>query len=80
MTYDESYIIQAIEAYSKDRGIATSTFCLRAVNDGKALQNLKAGGTITLRRARKIIEFIQKNPVDPQGRVLGRTGVRNRAK
>lgn len=45
------------------RGIAVSTFCLRALNDGQAYKKLKAGGTITIRRVHKIMNYDRDHPV-----------------
>jgi hypothetical protein len=41
-------IIARIEAHCRDAGISESTFGLRAVNDGKLVDRLRSGRTITL--------------------------------
>lgn len=42
-------LISRIKAYCKKHDMAESTFGLRAVNDGKLVSRLNAGGSITLR-------------------------------
>lgn len=63
MTYDEKNVIELIEDCARRRGLAVSTFCLRALNDGQAYRKLKAGGTITIRRVLKIIDYDRTHPV-----------------
>lgn len=47
-------IISRIEKHCRDAGISESTFGLRAVNDGKLVDRLRNGGTITLVTLAKI--------------------------
>ncbi len=63
MNYDEKNVIELIEDCAQLRGLAVSTFCLRALNDGQAYKKLKAGGTITIRRVLKIIDYDRTHPV-----------------
>ncbi len=63
MTYSEKDVIELIEDCARRRGIAVSTFCLRALNDGQAYKKLKAGGTITIRRVHKIMNYDRDHPV-----------------
>jgi hypothetical protein len=52
-------IIHRIETESAARGIAPSTFCLRAVNDGKFFKRLQEGGTINLRTLDKLNAYFE---------------------
>lgn len=56
-------IIELIEQQSAARGVAISTFCRLAVNDGKLHARLMSGKTITFATLDKINRFIAENPV-----------------
>jgi len=42
-------LLDRISAHCAGRGIAETTFGIRAVNDGKLVPRLRNGGTVTLR-------------------------------
>jgi hypothetical protein len=50
-------LIQLIERAAHTRGLAASTFCRLAVNDGKLIGRLRDGGTVTLDTVRRIEAF-----------------------
>src|SRR5215472_162006 len=56
MQVDE--ILQDIAAYCQRTGLAESTFGRRAVNDGKLVQRLRAGGRITIETLDRIRGFM----------------------
>lgn len=51
-------LIGRIERHCAAHGIAESTFGLRAVNDGKFVARLRAGGTITLPTLDRVEQFL----------------------
>ena len=55
------------ERKSARRPIKESTFGRLAVNDGKLLQRLRAGGEVMPRTERRIREFMEENPVTASG-------------
>ena len=58
----EQKLIEQIEAQAAKRGMAASTLCRVAVNDGKLYARLKSGNTITLATIHKLNSFF-KSPV-----------------
>ena len=48
------HLITRIERRAAQHGIAPSTFCARAVNDGKCFSRLKAGRTIRVDTLEKL--------------------------
>jgi len=52
-------ILHNIEQEAKRQGLAPSTLCLRAVNDGKFYKRVKAGGSINLRTLDKLNKFFE---------------------
>ena len=71
--YDQERLIQEIEAYCKEAGIAESTFGRQTVNDGKFVGRLRDGKgvtTATVAKVRKHLENEQKSssakPPKPQ--------------
>jgi hypothetical protein len=53
-------VISLIENEAGQRGIAPSTLCLRAVNDGKLFKRLVQGGSINLRTLEKLESYFQE--------------------
>lgn len=51
-----------IEAFLARHRMAPSTFGARAVNDGKLIERLRAGGTVSLKKADEIRKFIATHP------------------
>lgn len=51
-------LLKEIVAYCKRENIAESTFGFRSVNDGKLVQRLRAGGSVTMRTYRLIRECL----------------------
>lgn len=54
-------LIQQIDAFLARTGMAPSTFGAKAVNDGKLVARLKAGGSVSLATAESIQRFILMN-------------------
>jgi hypothetical protein len=52
-------LIAQIEAFIAERGIAPTTFGRLAVNDGKFVARIKAGGDLTSRTADRVRAFMQ---------------------
>lgn len=68
MTTHEQELLQQIERYTKAANMAESTFGRLAVNDGKLVDSLRRGSTVTLKTLRKIQLFIANHPpVAPVG-------------
>ena len=55
-------ILSEIRSHCRNTGISESTFGLRAVNDGKLVERLSAGRTITLDTADRIRAYMASNP------------------
>lgn len=51
-------LLSDIEKFLRKHGMAPSTFGLNAVNDGKTVDRLRSGKTITMRTAEKIRRFM----------------------
>lgn len=51
---ETSKLIERIEKHCAERGITASTFGFHVVNDGKLIERLKNGKTITLKTLAKI--------------------------
>ena len=60
---ETSKLLAEITKHLREAGIAETTFGRRAVNDGKLLSRLRAGGTVSLEKAAQIRRFIQAQPV-----------------
>lgn len=61
-------LLNEIEAFVARTKMAESTFGRLAVNDGKLVARLRAGGSITLNTAADIRRFIAKEPAsEPAG-------------
>lgn len=56
-------LIQEIEALSEKTGIAASTLCRKAVNDGKLIERLRRGGQVTLETADEVRRFLRSYQV-----------------
>ena len=63
MINDEQFL-ERIKSFQKHHNLADTTFGVRAVNDGHFIKWLKNGGSPTIRRANKVIAFMQNFP-DP---------------
>lgn len=61
MRPETAKIVSEVEAFLAQHGIAESTFGLRAVNDGKLLARLRAGGSLTLEKAAQVRRYIRAN-------------------
>mgnify|MGYP003348091151 CR=1 FL=1 len=53
-----STLLSRIEEHCRTHGIAETTFGRMAANDGKIVPRLRAGGTVTLKTAERISDFI----------------------
>nr|WP_047580551.1 hypothetical protein [Methylobacterium sp. ZNC0032] len=51
-------LLEEIEAFLSSAGIAETTFGRKAVNDGKLVARLRAGGSVNLEKAAQIRRFI----------------------
>lgn len=63
MITNERDLLCQIEAYTKAVGMAESTFGRMAINDGKLVESLRRGGTVTLKTLQKIQSYIHEHPV-----------------
>jgi len=52
-------LLRDIEAFSATAGIAASTLCRKAVNDGKLPERLRRGGQVTLETAEQLRAFMR---------------------
>lgn len=64
---DTEKLLHDIDAFLRETGMAPSTFGRKAVNDGKLVDRLNTGGSVTLRTASRIRAFLAAAPsVDAQ--------------
>lgn len=54
----ETELIKKIENAATQRGVAASTFCRLAVNDGSLIRRLREGKSVTLATVSKLDAFI----------------------
>lgn len=71
MSTTEAELLPEIDAFLAVSGMSASYFGLKAVNDGKLVDRLRAGGDVTTVKAKKIRAFIAEHseagkPPDPQ--------------
>lgn len=63
-----------IEAFSAAAGMAPSTVCRKAINDGKLAERLRHGGQVTLKTAERLRAFMEANKTNrPSKRAESRT-------
>ena len=55
---DEAMIVEITERYARALGVSAARVSLLAVGDGKFINRLRAGGTCTLRTARRVVEYL----------------------
>ncbi|MCP4375823.1 MAG: hypothetical protein GY794_06575 [bacterium] len=63
MFTNEHDVLKEIEVYTKAKEMAESTFGRLAANDGKLVDSLRSGNTVTLKTLRKISQYIATHPV-----------------
>lgn len=56
---DSLILLREIEAFLESRRMAESTFGAKAVNDGKLVARLRAGGHVTLETAARVRRYIE---------------------
>ena len=61
MANSSDELLQDIEAYCRQVGIAESTFGRHAINDGKLCSRLRAGKNVTLSTAERVQTYIREN-------------------
>jgi hypothetical protein len=59
-------VLAEIDAYTKRRGIAESTFGRLAVDDGKFVGRLRTGKGVTVRILERARQYMAENPPDDQ--------------
>jgi hypothetical protein len=57
---NDTQFLESILTFIKKHKIAKSTFGLNVVNDGKFVGRLEQGGSVTLRMANKIFNYMEK--------------------
>lgn len=57
-----SQLLAEIESYCREVGMAETTFGRKALNDGKVVGRLRAGGRVWPETADKVRLFIEQNP------------------
>lgn len=62
-------LLAEIETYCEAAGIAETTFGRKALNDGKVVGRLKAGGRVWPETAERARQFMAKNPPQPENNV-----------
>ena len=60
--HTEADLLDMIDRAASARGISSSTLCGHALSDGKLPERLRAGGTITLRNARRLLAYLETTP------------------
>ncbi len=58
---DAQALVSEVEEYCRGAGVAESTFGRRAVNDGKFMRRVRAGGAVTAKTAARARAFIDGN-------------------
>jgi len=58
---DAPTLLSQIESFLSETGIQPSTLGRQAVNDGKLIERLRDGGTVTLETATRIVEWMDAN-------------------
>ena len=58
---DCSNLLHEIETFLAAHRLADTTFGLKAVNDGKLVDRLRAGGDVTTRKAERIRRFMAEH-------------------
>lgn len=56
-------LLSDIETFSASVGIAASTLCRKAINDGKLPKRLRAGGQVTIETAERLRHFMKDYPL-----------------
>ena len=64
MVGSSDQLLEEIETYCQQAGIAESTFGRHAINDGKLCSRLRAGKNVTLATAERVRTYIDKNRPD----------------
>lgn len=59
-------LLAEIEKFLRKHGMAPSTFGFKAVHDGKTVDRLRAGKTITMKTAAKIREYMRAYEAAPR--------------
>jgi hypothetical protein len=59
---NKTALVERIEIYAAARDMSATTFGRKAVNDGKLVERLRAGKTITLDTLNKIERFMAEPP------------------
>ena len=59
-------LLTKIKAYCAAAEMKPSVFGLKAVNDGKLVSRLEAGGECLPRTSKKVATFIAENPPQPR--------------
>jgi len=62
MTTTQDQFLSEVDRYLTAKGMAETTFGRRAVNDGKFLGRLRAGGTVTTRTIDRARAWMTANP------------------
>jgi len=60
-------LLQEIEDYLRAGGMRASTFGHKTANDGKLVDRLRSGKTVTLDTAERIRRYILDNPAKKKG-------------
>lgn len=66
---ETSQLLAHIETYLTETGMAATTFGQKAVKNWKVVDRLRNGGSVTLKQAERIREFIEANPPRREERV-----------
>jgi hypothetical protein len=58
----EADLLSLIERAAEARRIKPSTLCMRALGDKKLPERLRAGGSMTIKNARRLLAYLEANP------------------
>lgn len=61
-------LLAEIETYCVTAGIAVSTLGRKAVNDGKLVDRIRSGGSVTLDTAERLRRFMHEHPASVKGK------------
>jgi len=57
-------LLSEIDDFLSRSGMKASTFGKRVVNDGKLVNRLREGGSVSIETAAKICDFVREEPQD----------------
>ena len=60
-------LVAEIEAYAAATGMAVRTFCKKAAGNSELVERMRGGGSVTLKIAERVRNYIRANPAKRAG-------------